>query len=127
MSVGYITAQVFTSRGEIPISDASVSVTSSSGGRKTLQAFRTTDRSGRIQPIAIETPAGSISLAPSSERAFAICDIRVDHPLYETVVIKDVQVFEGITSLQRVQMIPLAENMELAGMTQTFNVLPQNL
>lgn len=127
MPEGYIVFQVYTSRGPIPIAGAYASVTKGNSDKRELLGFRITDEDGRTDPIAIETPPKGLSLEPGAEEPFALCDIRVDHPEYYTVHVKDVQIFDGLTSLQQVQMIPLQEEAPVNERSETFTVAAQNL
>ena len=127
MPEGYIVFQVYTSRGAIPVVGAYASVTRGSGDQRDLIGFRITNEDGRTEPVSIETPPKGLSMEPGSEKPFAMCDIRVDHPGYYTVYVKDVQIFEGLTSLQQVQMIPLQEEATINNRSESFTVVAQNL
>lgn len=50
---GYIQVYAYTSNARIPLKDVAVTVTATDG---TAIAMRLTDRSGKIEPIAIPVP-----------------------------------------------------------------------
>lgn len=125
MPTGFLTAQVVTSRGAIPIEGASVSVTTAGGG--TLLGFRITNSSGITTPITLETPARELSQTPSQGVPFASYDLRIDHPLFFTILVKNAQVFAGSTTVQNVELIPLQEHSQPGSRAETFTVPPQNL
>ncbi len=127
LAVGYIVAEVYTSRGELPIEGATVAVTSSRNQEQNLIGFRLTNRNGKTQPIKIETPDEELSQHPSTESPFAAYDIRIDHPLYYTIIIHNAQIFPNTTSIQTAQLIPIEEKADPANLTEKFNVVPQNL
>ena len=55
---GSVLVRVYTSRAQIPVPDASVTLTRpTQDGRSDLIALRVTDESGLIQPISIPAPA----------------------------------------------------------------------
>lgn len=110
MATGYIVVNVYTSRAQIPLIDAQVSVTSGAGANSKLLGFRTTNESGQTAPISISTPDLELSLSPSKIKPFAICDIKISHPSYYTLTITNVQIFANTQTIQNVELIPLEEN-----------------
>ncbi len=110
MATGYIVVNVYTSRAQIPLIDAQVSVTSGAGANSKLLGFRTTNESGQTAPISISTPDLELSLSPSKIVPFAICDIKISHPSYYTLTITNVQIFANTQTIQNVELIPLEEN-----------------
>lgn len=128
MPQGYLIAHVFTSDASIPVPEATVIITQKSKkGLVKLLATLITDESGKTQPIAIPTPELAASQAPSQERPFSIADVTAEHPLYERILVEDVQIFPDTVSVQNLQFIPLDEAPEVWNQTEIFNVLPQNL
>ena len=121
MGTGFLTAQVYTPRGAIPIEGASISIFTDLPEGKQLLGNRSTDLSGKTTPIPLEAPERSLSQHPSQTIPFASYILQADHPLYYTVLIKDIQVFDGSTSVQNIEMIPLEEG---AAFDQRLNVFP---
>ena len=123
---GYFTARVYTSKGEIPISEASV-VIESYDSRAILGA-RVTDDNGRINPIAISTPKKSESQSPGAdEQPFTTVNVRISHPRYYTYYIRNAQVFEGETSIADAELVPIDYSQEYPFRGYDFTVTPQNL
>ncbi len=127
MAEGYIIAQVYTSRGVIPIRDASVSVTQEKDNKRVLVGVRKTDESGKTVPILLSTPDQDLSLTPNNITPFAVCDLQIEHPDYYTMFIKDVQVFANTTSVQNAALIPIEAGANTKNAVETFQVIPQNL
>lgn len=127
LGTGFLVAQVYTSRGVIPIEDASVSITSEHPDGRRLHSFRSTDLSGKTSPASLEAPDRSLSQHPSQEQPFAAYTLQVDHPLYYTVLVKNIQVFDGSTTLQNVELIPLEEAAAYDQRLTTFPVPPPDL
>lgn len=127
MSTGSIIANVYTSRAQLPLKNAQVSVTSGSGDNLKLLGFRTTNESGQISPIFIDTPELELSLRPSKTAPFAICDIKITHPFYYSLTITNVQVFADTQTIQNVELIPLEENSKPEDRFISRNTPSQNL
>lgn len=127
MQNGFLTARIYTSRGNLPVEDAIVTVSRTEGGRTSIIAKRTTDKNGQITPVVISAPDKSLSLEPRDNDVFSVVDVRVDHPMYYTVVIKNVQIFAGETTVVDTPLIPLPDNQKSDEMADEFIETPQNL
>ena len=127
MQNGFLTARIYTSRGNLPVAEAIVTVSQTEGGRTNIIAKRTTDKNGQITPVTIPAPDKSLSLQPGDGNVFSVVDVRVDHPLYYTVVIKNVQIFAGETTVVDTPLIPLPDNQNNDEMADEFVETPQNL
>ena len=124
---GVIITQVYTSRGRIPIENALVTITADNGsGNKDLIGFRYTNENGKIDPILIQTPELSYSLAPSETRPFSLCDVKVERPGFGSVLVKNAQVFPDGTSLQNVELTPAKEGVT-GTPTKVITITPQPL
>ena len=62
---GYIQVHAYTSQARLPLADVAIAVTAPDG---TAIALRLTDRSGRIDPIAVPVPDRSLSQSPNQIR-----------------------------------------------------------
>ena len=127
MATGYIIVNVYTTRAQIPLKDALVSVTSGTGANSKLLGFRTTNESGQTEPISISTPNLELSLSPSKTKPFAICDIKISHPSCYTLTITDVQIFANTQTIQNAELIPLEENSRPEDRFISRNTPSQNL
>ena len=125
---GSVVARVYTASEAIPIEGATVVVTQRSPeGRVELLGLRTSDRSGKTEPVYVRTPGRNVSQSPSEGVGFSTVDVTADHPLYERVIVDNVQVFPGVTTLQDIQLLPMNVLPESWGQSQEFDVTPQNL
>lgn len=124
---GYLSTRIYTSRGSIPIEGASVTVIKNNGDRQNIIARRITDRNGQIALVTIDAPDSELSLSPGNEDVFAVVDVRIDKEDFYTVIIKDVQVFGGQTTLVDTPLIPLIENEDHTERAEEFTETPQNL
>ena len=125
-ATGYIQVRAFTSYAEIPLKDVAVSVTDTSGG---AIALRLTNRNGNLdEPITIEVPDRSASQSPDSGVIpFAVVNLYARLPDYEAIEIEKLQIFAGTTTLQNLEMIPLAELPQSWNRLEVFDTPPQNL
>jgi len=124
---GYVTARIYTSRGEIPIKGAVVSVIKNGDSSPVLLGKRTTDKNGTTTPVTVAAPSPSLSEHPSEVKPFSEVDVRVDHPGYYTIFIRDAQVFPNRTTVIDTAMIPLSENEAYDNKAEEFRVTPQDL
>lgn len=115
---GYLVVQVTTARGAIPLEGAQVDVLTYEpldpppDGRTDgiAVAMLTTDRDGNTPTIRLPSPPCSNSESPDAGRPYALyqCTVRLNGYYDQTHV--GIPVYEGITVIQPVVMIPLAEN-----------------
>ena len=124
-STGYIQVRAYTSTAQFPLKDVAITVTATDG---TAIAMALTDRSGRIRPIPIPVPDRAESLSPDPpERPYTAVNLYARKKGYEQVESENLQVFADITTLQNLEMIPLAELPESWEQTVIFDTPPQNL
>lgn len=124
---GYVTSRIYTSRGEIPIEGAVVTVIKNGDSTPVLLGKRTTDRNGITTPVTVAAPSPTLSENPSEIKPFSEVDVRVDHPGYYTVFIRDAQVFPNRTTIIDTALIPLSENESYDNKAEEFRVTPQDL
>lgn len=124
-ATGYIQVRAYTSSAQFPLKDVAITVTATDG---TAIAMRLTDRNGRITPIEIPVPDKAESLAPDpGETPFTAVNLYAHLRGYEQVESENLQVFADTTTLQNLEMIPLAELPQNWDQTVIFNTPPQNL
>lgn len=123
---GYIQVHAYTSYAQIPLKDVAVSITDVSGA---AIALRLTNRSGFLDsPIEIEVPDLSSSQAPNTGIIpFAVVNLYARIANYEAIEIENLQIFPGVTTLQNLEFIPLAELPDNWNKLEIFNTPPQNL
>ena len=124
-SIGYITVHAYTSTSQIPLQDVAIAITDPEGDPI---ALRLTDRSGRIDPIAIEVPNLSASQRPDTGIIpYTLINIYARKENYEQIEAEDVQIFADTVTDQDLEMIPLSELPESWTKTEIFRTTPQNL
>lgn len=103
-----IQAQTLTARRTIPVKGAKVSICKRLEDGKYKIAEGTTDESGQTEDIEVPAIDKQYSEQPGPEQAYSFYDITVTHPEFTDIVITEVPVFEGIRSIQTVDMVPKA-------------------
>ena len=124
-ATGYIQVHAYSSYAQLPLENVAVSVTATDG---TAIALRLTDRSGQIAPIAIPVPDLAESQSPEpDEKPFTSVNLYAHLKGYEQIESENLQVFADTTTLQNLEMIPLAELPQSWSQNVIFNTPPQNL
>lgn len=106
---GFITINVRTAGGAIPVEGASITIKTSAGINSTVIAVTFTDSGGASDIIALPAPSRANSQTPGQEPVCSFYTIDTDRTGYYSVVNNNVPVFDGITSIQEVLLIPIAE------------------
>lgn len=109
METGSIQVRVFTSRGKIPVADATVVFLQAEEKDKII-ALEVSNRSGMTRVIGISTPNLDESREISEGIGFSLIDVWVEHPEFVSQKLKDVQIFPQRESILPVELIPLSEN-----------------
>ncbi|MBQ6890422.1 MAG: hypothetical protein IJN53_05340 [Oscillospiraceae bacterium] len=124
-ATGYLRLRAFTSQAEIPLQYVTVSVTDTQGN---TIAYRTTDRSGLVEQIPIQTPDLSAGTSPNSGvLPFGRVNVYAHLDGYEQIDALDVQIFPGTVTNLNLQMIPLSELPHTWNEEESFQTPAQNL
>ena len=124
-ATGYIQVHAYSSYAQLPLENVAIAVTSTDG---TAIALRLTDRSGQIAPIAVPVPDLAQSQSPDpGEKPFTSVNLYAHLKGYEQIESVNLQVFADTTTLQNLEMIPLAELPQNWSQNVIFNTPPQNL
>ncbi len=133
--IGWLQVKVVEANGAFGIEDAQVlifgvDVTGVDTG--VIYSLRT-DPSGLAPKVALSAPPRERSLTPAEDGVpFATYHVKVSKNGYNSVEIASVPVFDGITSLQRVNLTPENEFSTLSPgypkeFTKIFDVPPSEL
>lgn len=124
-STGYIQVHAYESRAQIPLSDVAVAVTATDG---TAIAMRITDRSGRIEPIAVPVPDPAAGQTPDTGVVpFTRVNLYARLDGFEQIENEDLQVFPNTTTLQDLELVPIAELPDKWDRREIFITPAQNL
>ena len=126
-NLGFLKIAVKTADGILPVADARVRITDNNGTEVILY----TDKSGLTEKISLPAPGEGQSLSANGENPFAIYRVEVNKEGYSPQSTEWVPVFPGITSLQPILLIGLAEyeseSLNPRESTETVKVNPQVL
>lgn len=115
---GFLTANVKTANGALPLENASVTVYSSpppsenneSGFDETDVIYTLkSDKNGKTQRVALKAKPLGLSQSPSEPFPYLSYNILVTKDGYYDSTYLNVPIFEGVTSIQDVYLIPLSE------------------
>lgn len=121
-SAGSLRINVISSLGQIPIQDATVSI-SYSGNPDTVIEELSTDSSGLTETVELPAPPLEYSLEPESEvQPYAEYNITVTAPGYEPVLVSGSELLADETSLQPIRMNPL----EVTEEDEKFVLIPDH-
>ena len=101
---GTIIFQVTGGQGAFPIPNAEIIITKSLSNRLSLSISLLTDESGRTEPVSLPAPSRSLSLSPNNGNVYASYEAKVTAEGYLPTKIKNLPVFDGITTLQPVNL-----------------------
>ena len=108
--VGYITVKAVAALEASPVEGAVVTIRNIENDEPVTFAVRITDEDGKTDSVPVPTPPKSLSQAPgSTELPYSLINIETYADGYFSVLMKDVPVYPGITSVQVVNLIPLPD------------------
>jgi hypothetical protein len=124
-ATGYLRIHAYESYAQLPLQDVAVTVTASDG---TAIAMALTDRNGAAGPIPVPVPDLKESLSPDPpERPYTAVNIYAHKRGYERIEAENLQLFADTTTLQPLEMVPLAELPDSWNQLVVFDTPPQNL
>ena len=104
---GTLTVRAFTSNAQLPVSGATVIISSQEeDGRRKVFSVQTTDVSGVTPPITLEAPDKNLSESPGQAAPFSNYSLVVEHPEYYLATFERLQVFPGVETVQNVPLVP---------------------
>lgn len=102
MSVGEVLVNVYGKSVGDPIEDANVSILNSKN-QNVIDNF-ITNSSGRTDIANLDSPPEDYSLEPNSPKPYGEYDIVVEKENFETITVKNVQIFSNTLSLQNIYL-----------------------
>lgn len=103
---GTLLFQVTGGQGAFPIAGAQVVITKDLTDGHTFSITTTTDESGKTEEFSLPAPDKSLSQTPEGRNVYATYDATISAPGYVAVVVNDIPIFDGITTIQPVRMSP---------------------
>lgn len=112
-SIGFLQVAVKTADGALPVPGASVSIyeylSGEQGQNGGLLFSLVTDENGNTPKIALKAKSKELSVSPGNDAPFTVYNISVSKDGFYDADYVNVPIFEGVTSIQPVYLIPLLE------------------
>lgn len=106
---GYLVFQVFQNSplgGILPIPNATITICKDMGDDYYISKVIRTNEDGKTDEIAMRTVSANLSQSPDNDKVYATYDAYIEAPDFLPASIEDIPIFEGITSIQPVNLIP---------------------
>ena len=103
---GTLIFQVTGGQGAFPVAGAIIVLTKELNDQQSLSFTITTDESGKTAPLSLPAPDKELSQRPGNGTVFATYQATVSAPNHVTTEIRDLPVFDGITTIQPVSLSP---------------------
>ena len=103
---GTLIFQVTGRQGAFPVAGATVTITKALDDRLGISVTVITDENGKTAPISLPAPDRALSQSPNNGIVFAAYQAEITAPNYVTTEIRDLPVFDGITTIQPVSLSP---------------------
>ena len=103
---GTLIFQVTGGQGAFPVAGANIVITKALDDRHSLSVTMTTDESGKTEPLSLPAPSRELSQSPNNGIVFATYQAVISAPNYVSTEVRDLPVFDGITTIQPVNLSP---------------------
>ncbi len=103
---GIMKVQVYSGREAFPVVSANVLVTKDFDDGIYTYYDLLTDTSGIVEGLSLVTPDSKMAQEDNTFVPYSTYTVKVTHPNYITTVYTNVPVFDGITSIQPVNLMP---------------------
>lgn len=111
---GTILFRVYTAREAMPIAGAKCVIYKKIGGKSHELHTLITDNSGQTRSETLPAPSKELSQSfENSIQPFALYDATVNKNGFAEVILRDIPVFDGVQSIQRVAMVPIPAEGEV--------------
>lgn len=127
MSLGYLRVAVTTGRGTIPVRNAQVIITRVVDGNELLEQADRTDSSGVTPLFTLPAVSSVYSQSPGNGNPYTYYTVYVRADGFYPIQLKEVPLYGGITSLQPVDLTPVAEGGDPNRETTITEGAPANL
>ena len=101
---GTLLFQVTGGQGAFPVEGATITITKSLADGVSLSLQAVTDESGKTVPLSLPAPSRALSQAPNGGIVYAAYQAEISAPNYVTTDIRDLPIFDGITTIQPVNL-----------------------
>jgi hypothetical protein len=106
---GYLTFQVYQDSpiyGIQPVANAKVTVSKLIGDEYYVTKVLATDSDGNTEPMPLPTVSGKLSRTPGNTSIYSEYNACVEAPNFFAQDVYDISIFEDITSMQSINLLP---------------------
>ena len=103
---GTLIFQVTGGQGAFSVPNATILLTKQLNDQQSLSFTVTTDESGKTVPVSLPAPDRELSQRPGNGLVFSTYQAEISAPNYVKTEIRDLPVFDGITTIQPVNLSP---------------------
>lgn len=105
---GTLRVETVSSNMLYPVSNVHVVIYKNFGDENYFIYDTYTDGSGAVKDLKLPAPSKSLSQSPDNSdfKPYATYNIYVEHPYFFNVLYENVPIFDGIVSIQAVEMVP---------------------
>ena len=115
MGLGRLQVQLYIGREARPVTNATITVKKVSNGTTIAESNFNVDSNGKSPHIKLETKDKDLTLKPTKDLVpYETYDIYVKSTGFKDVIIHGVEIFDGITTLQEIAMLPSTKGKEKA-------------
>lgn len=104
---GFLIVQTLSARSTYPVANSVIQIYANDESGRVLVASGMTDSSGRSKKFALPAVPKSATQKPGDYQAYPSYDLEISHPGFLPVRTEGIVLYENITSLENVQMMPL--------------------
>ncbi len=104
---GYISVNVRTAGGALPVEGAMITVSRTEDGA--VIAVTLSDDGGMGESIELPAPLKENSLSPGGGKVSSLYTVDTDKEGYYHVINAGIPVFDGVTAIQQVLLVPIAK------------------
>lgn len=106
-TVGYMMIETTTAGNLLPVIGSQIVIQKQIGDNMFTLYELTTDVNGQTPKVSLPTPDKALSLYPGHRAPYASYSVVVKNSKYRDVFDEHVPIFEGVSSIQNVNMIPV--------------------
>lgn len=113
MGSGRLQVQLYIGREARPVTNATVTIKKVTNGITIAESDFNVDNNGKTPHIKLETKDKDLSLKPTKDLVpYETYDIHVRSTGFKDIIVHGVEIFDGITTLQEIAMLPSAKGVE---------------
>lgn len=124
--IGYIIIRTSTAMGAIPVAGAIVNISGADKENSDIIISLRSAQNGTTEKISLPAPSKRFSSSPGKTLPYSLYNLEVFAEGYYTRNYVNIPIFDGITSYQSVELIPLSANQYSDNYTPNAPIINEN-